>query len=129
MAIDAKLWGPSEVVGEPHATVPNQVLVLSPWPHSHEPEYRPKRRCVRPRPATSTTWEVRDAQGRVVQAEGPETCLQIVVTRPIGQGQTIRGDNTLPLNGKLLKDGQRYTVALRLLGFAAAASFIAHRVV
>jgi hypothetical protein len=42
------------------------------------------------------------------------------------QGQTIRGDNTLPLNGRLLKDGQRYTVQYKFWGFAAAASFTAH---
>jgi hypothetical protein len=80
-------------------------------------------------PCDVHAWEVRDVDSRVVQAEEPEQCIQIIVTRPLESGQTIRGDNTLPLNGRLLKDGQRYTVHYGFWGYAAAASFIAHTVV
>ena len=129
MAIDAKLWVPSDVWVNLMPPVPNKVLVPVPVAAFLTNQGTDEETLFAPTPCDVHYWEVRDAQGRIVQAEGPETCIDIVVTRPLGQGQTIRGDNTLPLNGTLLKDGQRYTVHYGFWGFAAAASFIAHIVV
>ena len=129
MAIDAKLWVPSDVWVNLMPPVPNKVLVPVPVAAFLTNQGVPEGTLFAPTPCDVHYWEVRDAQGRVVQAEGPETCMQVTVTRPLEQGQTIRGDKTLSLNGILLEDGQRYTVHYKFWGFAAKDSFIAHIVV
>src|SRR5215468_9206190 len=102
MAIDAKLWVPSDVWVNLMPPVPNKVLVPVPVAAFLTNQGTDEETLFAPTPCDVHYWEVRDAQGHVVQTEGPETCMNIVVTRPLGQGQTIRGDNTLRLNGKLL---------------------------
>ena len=126
MAIDAKLWVPPDVWVNLMPPVPNKVLVSVPVTVLLTNQGEAEGTLFAPTPCDVHYWEVRDAQGHIVQAEGPETCIQITVTRPLEQGQMIRGDNTLPLNGTLLKDSQRYTVHYKFWGFAAKASFIAH---
>jgi hypothetical protein len=129
MTIDATLWVPSDVYVNLMPPVPPKLLVPVPVAAFLTHQGGAEETLFAPRPCDVYAWEVRDAEGRVVQAEEPEQCIQISVTRPLEAGHTIRGDNTVPLNGRLLKDGQSYTVHDAFWGSAAAASFIAHIVV
>ena len=79
MAINAKLWVPPDVWVNLMPPVPNTVLVPVPVAAFLTNQGTDKETLFAPRPCDVHYWEVRDAQGRVVQAEGPETCLQIGV--------------------------------------------------
>lgn len=81
-----------------------------------------------PTPCDVHYWEVVDSKGNLVQVElvqvePPEICIQVVETRSLKAKETILGDNTLLLDGKLLKDGQRYTVRYRFWGFVDPLAF------
>jgi hypothetical protein len=81
-----------------------------------------------PTPCDVHSWELLEGP-TVIQAEEPEICVDVVATRTLAAGVTIRGDNSLPLNGRLLKNGRRYTVRYKFWGHEATDAFVAHVVV
>lgn len=126
MTVSARLWVPNDVWVNLTPPVPNRVLVPVPVAVFLTNQGDSEETLFSPTPCDVHYWEIRDADGKVVQAEEPEICVQVVVTRPLNVGETIRGDNSLPLNGKLLKDGHRYTVHYKFWGFDAQGMFVAH---
>ena len=70
MAIDAKLWVPSDVWVNLMPPVPNKVLVPVPVAAFLTNQGTDKETLFAPTPCDVHYWEIRDAQGRVVQARG-----------------------------------------------------------
>jgi hypothetical protein len=79
-----------------------------------------------PTPCDVHYWELRDSSGTLIQREPPEICTDMVVKFPLGAGETIRGDNIVSLDGKLLKDEERYTLKYQFWRQACEATFTAH---
>lgn len=130
MQIDARLWVPNEVWVNLMLPVPNKVLVSVPIVAFLTNESDEVATVAASTPCDVHYWEVRADGGNIVQAEPPEAiCAYQYVLRELKPGETLRGDNTLLLNGKLLADGAEYSVHYKFFGHAAIGRFVAHHAV
>jgi len=128
MAVDAKLWVPSDVYVNLMPPIPDPVLVsvaaIAFLTNQSEAEATV---CVG-RPCDVHRWKITDAQGNLIQEQEPQNCPHLVVTEALAPHETIRGDGVLPLNGTRLEDGQRYTVHYWFWGLEATDRFVVHHV-
>ena len=76
-----------------------------------------------PTPCDVSFWEVFDSNDDLIQSEPHGICPQHVVDTKLPAGQSIRSDNVLTLNGKLLEDGEKYTIKYKFWGYPSEASF------
>ena len=76
-----------------------------------------------PTPCDVNFWELYDSSNNLVQSEPHGMCPQHVVTASLPAGQTIRTDNVITLNGKLLESGETYTIKYKFWGYSSEASF------
>jgi hypothetical protein len=129
MSLDTRLWVPSDLWINLMPPVPNRVLASLPVVVFMTNTGPSPVTLMASTPCDVHYWEVRDEAGRVIQAEEPEICTQVIVTRVVGSQETLRGDNTLPLNGKLFNDGERYTVHYKFWGQPAEDAFVARHAV
>jgi len=79
-----------------------------------------------PTPCDIHHWKLFDSSGALAQSEPPEACVDVIAQRPLAAGETLRGDSTVVLDGKLLKDGERYTLKYQFWGNACEDGFTAH---
>ena len=77
-----------------------------------------------PTPCAVNFWELHDSSGKLVQTQPKEMCAQHVVTAQLPAGKSIRSDVNLELNGKLLADGQEYTIEYKFWGYACSGTFV-----
>lgn len=126
MSISAKLWVPGDVWVNWMPPVPERILVSLPVAAFLTNQGALTEMLFAPTPCDIHYWQLIDADGRIVQAEEPEICVGTIVNRPLNPAETIRGDNVLPLNGTLLRDGQRYTVRYKFWGCESEDGFTAH---
>jgi hypothetical protein len=65
-----------------------------------------------------------DQRGQLIDSEGDDQlCIQMVVTRELRPGETIRDDDVVALNGKLLKNNETYKLRYKYFGFEAETKF------
>lgn len=76
-----------------------------------------------PTPCAIHDWELFDLGGRLVESEHDDACAQVLQTRVLEPGETIRTDHVVVLNGKLLSDGASYTLRFKFWHFEADATF------
>jgi hypothetical protein len=76
-----------------------------------------------PTPCDVNFWELYDDSGRLIQTELCSPCPQYVVNAALPAGESLRTDNSITLNGKLLLDGEKYTVRYKFWGYYSEASF------
>lgn len=125
MTIDAKLWVPNEVWVNRMPPVPRRVIVSVPVAAFLTNRGADDETLTVPTPCDVHNWEIRDTDGRVIEAEPLEYCAQVIESTLIPAGRTIRGDNVLRLDGQRLVDGERYTVVYEFWGQKAEDVFLA----
>jgi len=82
-----------------------------------------------PTPCDIHFWELYDGDGkRLIQTEPAEDCTQNVVFQRLPAGKSVRGDNIVRLNGRLLVSGQAYLLRYKFWGYKTEASFTARHV-
>jgi hypothetical protein len=78
-----------------------------------------------PTPCAVHFWELFDSAGDLVQTQPRKMCAQHVVTAPLPAGKSIREDVNVELNGKLLIDGETYTIQYKFWGYQSSGTFVA----
>jgi|SRR6185312_7932470 hypothetical protein len=127
MALTAGLWVPREIWINKMPPIVNPLKLLAPV-HIAASLINNGSEAVSLSAATPcdvTHWALYDPKGMVVQAEEPKNCIQQFVFFELKAGATIRVENTLPVNGAFLHDGERYTVRFKYFGYESSGTFIA----
>jgi hypothetical protein len=76
-----------------------------------------------PTPCDVHFWELFDQSGDLIQTEPSGNCIQIPVSKKIPAGQSIRGDNDVKLDGKLLLKGKSFILKYKFWGYPCQAQF------
>lgn len=117
MSVDAKMWCPNEVWINVQPPVPRELLVSVPVTAFLTNQGDGEVSLYSPTPCEVHYWEVVDENGNLIQAKQPEPCIDMVAIYKLTAGDTLRGDNNLPLNGKLFEEDKQYTIRYKFWGF------------
>lgn len=126
VGLDARLWCPQHVYVNLRPPVGNKVPVVFQVVAFLTNTGGAAESLFAATPCDIHYWELFDSSGALVQSEPPELCVDVVAQHTLAAGQTLRGDSTVTLNGKLLKDGERYTLKYKFWGNACEDGFTAH---
>ena len=78
-----------------------------------------------PTPCDVNFWELYDDSGRLIQTELYALCSQHVVNALLPAGESLRTDNSIALNGRLLLNREKYTIRYKFLSYYSEATFTA----
>lgn len=126
IGLDARLWCPQDVYVNLRPPVPNKVPVVVQIVAFLTNTGGVAETLFATTPCDIHYWELFDSAGQLVQSEPPEECVDVVAQRELAAGETLRGDSTVVLDGKLLRDGERYRLKYQFWGGACEDGFTAH---
>ena len=78
-----------------------------------------------PTPCDVNFWELYDDSGRLIQTELHAVCPQHAVNALLPAGESLRTDNSIALNGRLLLNREKYTIRYKFGGYYSEATFTA----
>jgi hypothetical protein len=123
VGIKAILTFPKDVYVIMIPPVPDRITTIVPAAVTLKNTTRSDFVLFAPTPCDVHFWELCDEAGNIIQTEPAGDCIEIPVTKKLPAGQSIRGDNVVELNGKLLLKTKSFVLKYKFWGHPCQASF------